>query len=74
MSVPDKKIMPNLKLRSVLKVDEEQYKKILELIDSGKSEGANLQCGGGRWAGNDKGYYIQPTVFSDVGDDMRIAR
>ena len=44
------------------------------MIDSGKTEGANLQCGGGRWVGNDKGYYIQPTVFSDVGDDMRIAR
>ena len=66
--------MPNLTLLSTLKVDEEQYRKILEMIDSGKTEGANLQCGGGRPAGSAKGYYIAPTVFSDVGDDMRIAR
>ena len=46
--------------------------KILDLIESGKKEGAKLQCGGKRIG--DKGYFIQPTVFSDVKDNMRIAR
>ena len=46
--------------------------KILELIESGKKEGAKLECGGKRKG--DKGYFIEPTVFSDVKDNMRIAR
>ena len=53
-------------------MDEEQFNKILDLIESGKKEGAKLECGGGRHG--DKGYFIQPTVFSDVKDDMRIAK
>jgi acyl-CoA reductase-like NAD-dependent aldehyde dehydrogenase len=53
-------------------IDEEQYKKILELMESGKKQGAKLHCGGGKLG--DKGYFIQPTVFSEVTDDMRIAQ
>ncbi|KAM5299701.1 aldehyde dehydrogenase 1A1 [Ctenodactylus gundi] len=53
-------------------VDKEQHDKILDLIESGKKQGAKLECGGGRW-GN-KGYFIQPTVFSNVTDEMRIAK
>ncbi|GCB75760.1 hypothetical protein scyTo_0016469, partial [Scyliorhinus torazame] len=53
-------------------VDEEQFKKILGYISSGKKEGAKLLCGGGVAA--DRGYFIQPTVFGDVKDDMIIAR
>lgn len=53
-------------------VDQEQFSKIMELIKSGKEEGANLHCGGERHG--EKGYFIQPTVFSDVTDDMRIAK
>ncbi|XP_067668481.1 aldehyde dehydrogenase, mitochondrial-like [Haliotis asinina] len=53
-------------------VDEAQFKKILDMIKSGKDEGAKLQYGGERWG--DKGYFIKPTVFSDVTDNMRIAR
>lgn len=45
---------------------------MLELIKSGKEEGAKLECGGGRHG--DKGYFVQPTVFSDVKDNMRIAK
>ena len=44
------------------------------MIESGKSEGAKLESGGGRWDGNEKGYFVQPTVFSNVNDQMRIAR
>jgi acyl-CoA reductase-like NAD-dependent aldehyde dehydrogenase len=53
-------------------VDETQMKKILELIESGKSQGAKLQTGGERCG--DKGYFVQPTVFTDVTADMRIAK
>ncbi|XP_053558477.1 aldehyde dehydrogenase 1A1 [Bombina bombina] len=53
-------------------IDKEQYDRILELIESGKKEGAKLECGGKAW-GN-KGFFIEPTVFSDVKDDMRIAK
>ncbi|QQP56140.1 Uncharacterized protein FKW44_000703 [Caligus rogercresseyi] len=45
--------------------------KILELIQSGKDEGAVLQAGGVER--QPKGYYVKPTVFSDVKDGMRIA-
>lgn len=57
---------------AICQVDEEQFNKILKLIDSGKDEGAKLQVGGGR--AGDKGYFIQPTVFSDVEDHMTIAK
>jgi len=53
-------------------IDQRQFDKILGLLDSGKKEGATCATGGGRWG--DKGYYIQPTVFADVKDDMRIAK
>ena len=42
------------------------------MIDSGNKEGAKLECGGAQHG--DKGFFIQPTVFSDVQDDMRIAK
>lgn len=53
-------------------VDQDQFDKILGLIESGKKEGAKLECGGKR-LGN-KGYFIEPTVFSDVTEDMRIGK
>lgn len=53
-------------------VDEEQMNKILELTESGKQQGAKLLCGGGRKG--DKGFFLEPTVFSDVTEDMRIAK
>jgi len=46
--------------------------KILDLIESGKRNGAKLQIGGKREG--DKGFFVQPTVFSDVLDDHRISR
>ncbi|KAF8086773.1 hypothetical protein N665_0613s0041 [Sinapis alba] len=52
-------------------VDSEQFKKILKFIKHGVENGATLQAGGDRFGS--KGYYIQPTVFSDVKDDMLIA-
>merc|ERR1711879_427040 len=51
-------------------VDKIQFDKILGYIESGKKEGAKLECGGGRHG--DKGFFVQPTVFSDVTDTMKI--
>ena len=45
-------------------VDKDSYEKVLEMIEAGKAEGAKLQCGGK--SKDAKGYFIQPTVFSDV--------
>ena len=56
----------------LFQVDKEQFNKILELIESGKNEGATLECGGDR--SSEKGYFIQPTVFTGVQDNMRIAQ
>jgi len=53
-------------------VDEEQFNRIMELIESGKKDGAQLETGGERAL--PKGYFIKPTVFSGVTDEMRIAR
>jgi len=53
-------------------VDEEQFKKVLGYIQSGVAEGACLRAGGDKWG--DKGYFVQPTVFSDVTDDMKICK
>ena len=55
-----------------MQVDETQFKKILSMIDSGKTDGTKVETGGERWG--DKGYFIKPTVFSNVTDDMRIAK
>ncbi|KAM3613556.1 uncharacterized protein V6R79_001327 [Siganus canaliculatus] len=62
----------DLKTEQGPQVDQEQFNKILGYISSGKREGAKLMCGGGVAA--DRGYFIQPTVFGDVQDDMTIAR
>lgn len=53
-----------------MQIDQEQLTKIQELIESGKKQGAKVECGGGRHG--DKGYFVQPTVFSGAKDDMRI--
>ena len=45
---------------------------VMSLIEAGKKEGAKLECGGARLG--DKGYFIQPTVFSGVEDTMTLAR
>ncbi|XP_050218363.1 aldehyde dehydrogenase family 2 member C4-like [Mercurialis annua] len=52
-------------------VDKKQFEKILSYIDVGKREGATLLTGG-KSVGN-KGYYIEPTIFTDVKADMKIA-
>jgi acyl-CoA reductase-like NAD-dependent aldehyde dehydrogenase len=59
-------------LFSPFQVDDDTFNKVLNLIKSGKAEGAKLECGGERLG--DTGYFIKPTVFSNVTDNMRIAK
>ncbi len=51
-----------------------QRERVEGYIHSGLEEGARLATGGGRPAGFDRGYYIEPTVFADVDNKMRIAQ
>jgi aldehyde dehydrogenase (NAD+) len=54
---------------------ESQYDKIQALIQKGIDEGADLVCGGtGKPEGLDTGYYVKPTVFGNVRNDMTISR
>jgi len=56
-------------------VSEVQFNKIQGLIEKGIEEGAKLETGGpGRPDGLNQGYYVRPTVFSHVTNDMTIAR
>jgi acyl-CoA reductase-like NAD-dependent aldehyde dehydrogenase len=53
-------------------VSREQLEKILGYIEGGRRSGARLRTGGGR--ASERGYFVQPTVFDQVGADTRIAR
>lgn len=52
--------------------NKEQYNTILKYIDIGKDEGAKILTGGKVAA--DKGYFIRPTVFYDVNENMRVVK
>ncbi len=53
-------------------IDAEQFNKIMKYIELGKKAGADCVIGGNRHG--DKGFFIEPTVFDNVTDDMEIAR
>jgi aldehyde dehydrogenase (NAD+) len=64
---------PDVQLGPV--ISRKQMDRILNYVDIGGKEGARLAFGGGRIEGDlAAGYFIQPTVFADVNNDMRIAR
>jgi betaine-aldehyde dehydrogenase len=54
-------------------VSKEQYERVRQYQEIGKSE-ATLAAGGGRPAAQAKGYYVEPTIFADVDNSARIAR
>lgn len=54
-------------------VSEKQQKRVLEYIEIGKKDGATLAYGGGVPQGY-KGYFVEPTLFTNVTNNMRIAR
>ena len=53
-------------------VDQDQFNKIMHFIDLGKKQGAKWVNGGKRFG--DRGYFIEPTMFTGVTDDMAIAK
>src|SRR5438067_7947455 len=53
-------------------VSQEQFDRVMGYIDAGKKEGAKMLLGGNRVG--KKGYFIEPTVFTDVKDEMKIAK
>ncbi|MEW5978164.1 MAG: aldehyde dehydrogenase family protein [Acidobacteriota bacterium] len=57
-------------------VDEAQMNTVLGYIEVGKKEGAKILCGGHRLTGPtyDKGYFVEPTIFSEVAPSMKLAQ
>ncbi|MBI0577417.1 aldehyde dehydrogenase family protein [Neobacillus cucumis] len=57
-------------------VSQQHMEKVLHYIDLGKQEGAKIACGGNRIVDNglENGYFVEPTVFVDVNNDMRIVQ
>jgi aldehyde dehydrogenase (NAD+) len=53
-------------------VSQEQFDRVMGYIGAGQKEGAKMLCGGNRVG--DRGYFIEPTVFAGVTDEMKIAR
>jgi len=53
-------------------VSQEQFDRVMGFIDVGKKEGAKMLCGGNRVG--QKGYFIEPTIFTGVTDEMKIAK
>ncbi|MEO5901546.1 MAG: aldehyde dehydrogenase family protein [Ilumatobacteraceae bacterium] len=71
--VPGPPADPDTRLGPVANAN--QYRSVLGFIRAGIDEGATLVCGGPeRPAGLDRGYFVQPTVFSNVDPDMTIAQ
>lgn len=55
-------------------VDERQLKRVLEYVDSGSRDGAQLVLGGHRIREETGGFFMEPTIFTEVRPEMRIAR
>ncbi|MGN6583674.1 MAG: betaine-aldehyde dehydrogenase, partial [Rhizobiaceae bacterium] len=57
-------------------INKAQHDKVMSYIAIGREEGATLRCGGGvpKLQGFENGFYVEPTIFTDVRDEMRIAR
>jgi acyl-CoA reductase-like NAD-dependent aldehyde dehydrogenase len=68
--LPGNPLDPKTRLGPV--VSREQYDRVNGYIEAGKGEGARVTIGGGVESG--KGYFVKPTIFADVSNDMKIAR
>jgi acyl-CoA reductase-like NAD-dependent aldehyde dehydrogenase len=55
-------------------VSQAQFERVSSYVEIGRAENAQLIYGGGRPSGLDQGNFFQPTIFTDVNNDMRIAR
>ena len=65
---------PSTQLGSL--VNNDQVEKVLGCIESAKAEGATIACGGQKYTGDglEKGCYVEPTLITDVTNDMRVAQ
>ena len=68
---PGDPLDPDTKLGTI--VDERQMERVLDYVDVGRSEGATVATGGGRGMVESGGFYVEPTVFEGVKQDMRVA-
>jgi len=55
-------------------VSAEQQAEVLDYIETGKAEGATVAVGGGEPADKDAGHFVEPTILTDVTNDMTVAR
>ena len=55
-------------------ISAEQHARVTGYIQKAKDEGAEIVCGGGRPAGMEKGYFVEPTIFGGVRPEMAVAR
>ncbi len=69
---PNDPLDPKTQMGSM--ADQNQMERVLGYIDKGKSEGAALAAGGKQVRQNSGGFYIEPTIFDGVKNDMAIAR
>ena len=70
--MPDDPFKPETLMGSI--VDKTQTERILDYIDTGKNEGANVLTGGEQVNQDSGGYYISPTILKDVKNDMKVAK
>jgi gamma-glutamyl-gamma-aminobutyraldehyde dehydrogenase/4-guanidinobutyraldehyde dehydrogenase/NAD-dependent aldehyde dehydrogenase len=69
---PGDPLDPETKMGAI--VDETQLDRVLGYIETGKEEGADLRLGGERALAETGGYFVEPTIFDAVSNDMRIAQ
>lgn len=71
MSVGDPFVNQNENCMGPL-ISQNQLNTVMKYIESGKEEGATLLVGGKRIG--DKGFFVEPTIFADVKDEMKISK
>jgi acyl-CoA reductase-like NAD-dependent aldehyde dehydrogenase len=55
-------------------INKAHYDKVLGFFETARQEGATFAVGGGRAPGFDRGYYVSPTIITDVSPDSRVAQ
>ena len=70
--MPGNPIDPSTKMGPM--IDQAQYQTVADYVEVGSNENAELVCGGNRTLENSGGHFIEPTIFSGVDNQMRIAQ